>query len=216
MRRGGPIGPDPDEGEGLFERLRGAVSRLLGGLGGDRPEQALPLDRYQGQSRPVVPYHERRQQLARSPRRQHSAYAFIFIIVLLVLVVGIFYGLAWALGSLSQGGSSRATPTSTRASGPAAAPSPTETVSALPTPPPGGIAASPSPLPGPGGAAAGTPSPEPRTYTVKAGDTPGGIAREFGVSVEALMRANNISDARALRVGDRLVIPPPPTPTPTR
>ena len=214
MRRPGPLGADPDSDETLLERLRAAASGLFGRLGGDSPQQALPLSRYRGQTGPVVPYHERRQLLLRSRRRQHSSYALVFIVVLLVLVVGLFYGLTWALGGLSLGGGSRqATTAPVKPTVPSVLSSPSVPVPVLSTAAPGGSAPSPSPAPvetSPGG------TPQGRTYTVKAGDTPGQIAREFSVSVEALMRANNISDARALRVGDRLVIPPEATPTPPR
>lgn len=47
------------------------------------------------------------------------------------------------------------------------------------------------------------------TYTVKPGDTPGAIAKRFGISASSLMAANNISDPRKLRVGATLVIPGP-------
>lgn len=60
--------------------------------------------------------------------------------------------------------------------------------------------------PAPG--ASGTPRPATgATYTVQAGDTPGGIANRFGVSTEELMRVNNISDPRRMRVGQELRIP---------
>jgi LysM repeat protein len=45
------------------------------------------------------------------------------------------------------------------------------------------------------------------TYTVQAGDTPGAIAKRYGISSSSLMAANNISDPRKLRVGSTLVIP---------
>jgi LysM repeat protein len=45
------------------------------------------------------------------------------------------------------------------------------------------------------------------TYTVKAGDTPSGIARRFGITSRELMAANNITDARKLYVGRELVVP---------
>jgi membrane-bound lytic murein transglycosylase D len=44
-------------------------------------------------------------------------------------------------------------------------------------------------------------------YTVKHGDTPAGIASMFGVSPKALMAANGMESARALRVGSTIVIP---------
>ncbi len=44
-------------------------------------------------------------------------------------------------------------------------------------------------------------------YTVRHGDTPGAIASMFGVSTKALMDANGIESAKALRVGSTIVIP---------
>lgn len=44
-------------------------------------------------------------------------------------------------------------------------------------------------------------------YTVQGGDTLLGISQQFGVSTEAIMAANNISNADLLRVGDQLIIP---------
>ena len=43
-----------------------------------------------------------------------------------------------------------------------------------------------------------------RTHTVKKGDTLGGIARRYHVTVKQLMRWNNIRNANALRIGQRL------------
>lgn len=56
-----------------------------------------------------------------------------------------------------------------------------------------------------------TPSPAPGviTYTVQAGDTVGKIAAEFGVTVEALVEANDIEDPSLINVGQVLVIPQP-------
>jgi LysM repeat protein len=45
------------------------------------------------------------------------------------------------------------------------------------------------------------------TYTVQAGDNPYDIAQRFGVSVEELMDANDITDPGSLAVGQKLVIP---------
>ena len=46
-----------------------------------------------------------------------------------------------------------------------------------------------------------------KTYTVKAGDTPSGIAEKTGVSVEELLDANPDVDAQSLAPGQRLRIP---------
>jgi LysM repeat protein len=77
-------------------------------------------------------------------------------------------------------------------------------------------------------APAATPSPKPTTttYVVQAGDSLSGIAFQFDVSVEDLMRANGLTDADLLFVGQELIVPigglpetpaftPVPTPTET-
>lgn len=52
-----------------------------------------------------------------------------------------------------------------------------------------------------------TPSPQgERTHTVKAGETLGGIAGQYGVSVDALKKANNLN-SDIIRVGQALTIP---------
>ena len=48
-----------------------------------------------------------------------------------------------------------------------------------------------------------------RTHTVKAGETPTMIARKYGVKLEALMAANPRLDARRLKVGQVMAVPPP-------
>lgn len=45
------------------------------------------------------------------------------------------------------------------------------------------------------------------TYLVQKGDTLGAIAKRYNVKVSELMTENNISDPRALRAGQKLVIP---------
>lgn len=63
------------------------------------------------------------------------------------------------------------------------------------------------------------PTPQPDTkYTVKAGDSLGSIAAQFGVSVSAIQDANSIQDPNVVKVGMVLTIPaggqPAPTPAP--
>ena len=48
-----------------------------------------------------------------------------------------------------------------------------------------------------------------RTHNVTSGDTPAGIARKYGVKLSALESANPTMDARRLRPGQVVVIPPP-------
>ena len=53
-----------------------------------------------------------------------------------------------------------------------------------------------------------------RTYTVRPGDTLGGIAERFGADVEDLLRWNGIRDARRIRPGQEpasRAAPPQPT-----
>ncbi len=68
-----------------------------------------------------------------------------------------------------------------------------------------------------------TPTPTPVIYVVQKGDTLIDIAKQYGITVEALQEANAITDPRRLRIGQELVIPqedeaqaatPFPTPTP--
>jgi LysM repeat protein len=46
-------------------------------------------------------------------------------------------------------------------------------------------------------------------YTVAAGDTLGQIATRFNTSVDRIQAFNNLADPRVLRIGSKLVIPPP-------
>ena len=52
-----------------------------------------------------------------------------------------------------------------------------------------------------------TGSPSVVSYTVLGGDTLSAIALKFGVTVDAIVKANNISDPRRIRPGQVLVIP---------
>jgi formylglycine-generating enzyme required for sulfatase activity len=53
----------------------------------------------------------------------------------------------------------------------------------------------------------GLPTPTPVIYVVQAGDTLGAIAKEFGVTVEALQEINAISDPNRLQIDQELIIP---------
>ncbi|MCY3785112.1 MAG: LysM domain-containing protein [bacterium] len=46
-------------------------------------------------------------------------------------------------------------------------------------------------------------------YTIEQGDTLYSIARQFDVSVDALIALNNIENPDVIRAGDQLFIPPP-------
>ena len=52
-----------------------------------------------------------------------------------------------------------------------------------------------------------TATPTVTTYTVKSGDTLTGIADQFGMTSDAIQRANNISSPSGLQIGQVLTIP---------
>lgn len=54
------------------------------------------------------------------------------------------------------------------------------------------------------------------THIVRAGDTVAAIAGQYGVTVAAIVRANELADANRIEVGQRLVIPNCATGTPRR
>ncbi len=88
-------------------------------------------------------------------------------------------------------------------------PAPTASPTATPIP------ATPAPTETP------TPEPTPIIHTLQAGDTLIGLARKYGVTVQAIQEANGITDPRGLLVGQQIIIPTDPearlsagTPTP--
>jgi len=73
------------------------------------------------------------------------------------------------------------------------------------------VAPQPTPTPA---AAAAEPAGEV-TYTVVGGDTPGGIAARFGISLDDLLAANDLGLDSVLQIGDTLIVPgvtPEPAP----
>jgi LysM repeat protein len=60
-----------------------------------------------------------------------------------------------------------------------------------------------------------TVTPTEVTYVIMRGDTLDGIARQFGVTRQALIDANGIENPDQIEAGDSLVIPDPNAPTTT-
>ncbi len=80
-------------------------------------------------------------------------------------------------------------------------PTPLPTDTPVPTATP--VPATPTPIP-------------PQEYTIVAGDTCGGIAQKFGVSLNELLALNGIGENCLIRAGDTIKIPvPQPTAGPT-
>ncbi len=68
----------------------------------------------------------------------------------------------------------------------------------------------PTSTPGPGGAVAPGATGK---YTIKPGDTLSGIAQEFGITVEELVKLNNIVDPNQIQAGQVLTVPAKGAPT---
>jgi LysM repeat protein len=100
------------------------------------------------------------------------------------------------------------TPTITPRATPTGSPTPSRTpVAPTATPePPTATSEPPTATPEPPTA---EPEPEPRIYTVQPGDTLRSIAADFGVSVQSIINANDLTAAEAdsLQPGDTLIIP---------
>jgi LysM repeat protein len=56
-----------------------------------------------------------------------------------------------------------------------------------------------------------TPSSSGKTYVVKKGDNPVGIAKKLKVSYNDLIALNHIDDPRKLKIGQKLLVPKPTT-----
>src|SRR5205807_10409842 len=99
------------------------------------------------------------------------------------------------------------TPTPTRVS--TRTPTPTWTATSTATTPPTPSATRTPTIP---------PTSTPVYYVVQPGDALVTIAARFGVTVEAIMNANGLTDAQLIRAGTRLLIPGAsiPQPSPTR
>jgi LysM domain/Peptidase family M1 domain len=67
----------------------------------------------------------------------------------------------------------------------------------------------PTITPAPTEAPPGPPTPTPVIHVVKAGESLIGIAHQYGVTIEGLIIANNLTNPDAIFVGQQLVIPPP-------
>jgi LysM repeat protein len=67
----------------------------------------------------------------------------------------------------------------------------------------------PTSAPAPTEAPPNTPAAGQQTYTVLEGDIPETIAAQFGITADALLAANGITDATSLQIGQVLIIPAP-------
>ncbi len=124
-------------------------------------------------------------------------------IALIVVLVLVNYLIFSRLGIVILSGQ-QLTPTSTRTPKPTFTPS--QLVAATPTLPPEPTFTA---------EAAPAPSPTPITHVVQAGETLSEIARMYGTTVGAIVQANDLENANAIREGQVLLIPSPTASIPT-
>lgn len=91
---------------------------------------------------------------------------------------------------------------------PAVAVVPAPTTPPTLTPPPAPSATAPPAGATPTSTASPRPSPTRIVYIVRSGDTVYSIGRTFGVSPDAIVTANGMTDPNQLSVGQKLIIPP--------
>jgi LysM repeat protein len=84
------------------------------------------------------------------------------------------------------------------------------------SPPPGASASPSSAVSTPSASPTPVPEPTPQVYVIKSGDTLSKIARDFNVTLDALLEANKdrITNPNRIRVGDEIIIPLPETEVP--
>lgn len=118
-------------------------------------------------------------------------------IALIVVLLLVNYLIFSRLGIVILSGQ-QPTPTATRTPKPTFTPS--QLVASTPTLPPEPTLTA---------EAAPAPSPTPITHVVQAGETLSEIARMYGTTVEAIVQANDLENANAIREGQVLLIPSP-------
>jgi len=132
-------------------------------------------------------------------RRERMVPFLLGALAMVLLVVGLSLVVIWFTGD-----SPPQVPAFLRPDTPT--PQPTDT----PSPP------TQTPTPSPTSEPSGTPTPSgPVTYIVELDDTLFSIAQQFGVSIDALIFANNITDPNNIGVGTQIIIPDPNAELPT-
>lgn len=181
----------------------------------------------------TCPVYQGLQALASSPDRPPRTFGqpvALLSIPLIVAVIAITAALAYA-GAVIQPSSSTgsligvasptplATPTNVvTTTAPPVTPSPTRPAVPTPTPTPSETPAPPTTTPTPTAAPPTaspvpspkpTPRPTPLIHIVERGDTLSGIAQLYGVTVKAIVAANDLESADFIYNGQRLIIPQP-------
>jgi LysM repeat protein len=129
------------------------------------------------------------------------------LVVLVVAALAAGYGLALLTARALEGqGAVVASP-----SAPAAEVTPVATsIPAASVPNSPSAAPTGAPTASPSAAPTAATTPKPRVHVVKAGETLSMIATRYGVSIQAIIEANNLQNPNLLLVGQKLTIPPKP------
>jgi LysM repeat protein len=179
----------------------GADAEAPVGEAGVEPEETFVRER----DRPVVA-----PLPAGEPPRRRSRLRQLLIGILTIVavaVVGFVAGMMLPVifpGPGIEPGSPSPAPTASSSPTPAPTATPEPTITAEPT-----VAPTPTPAP------TATPEPTPLIHVVQPGDQLGRIAARYGVTVAAIVEANNLANPNLIRVGQRLIIPlPEATPAP--
>ena len=187
-----------------------------------------------GEPEPLQPQRRRREVLqserptpARRPRRRRQSTPWlqrnalgVAAISILIAFLGLGFGLAQMIirPDAQTGALTLAQTDLYRASNPATPPNDATVMSAAAVTP--GVQIAGVQVAGPAAAASGSASGATRriqsnakvldaNYTIATGDTLVKIAQRFNTTVERVQGFNDQIDARALRIGARLIIPPP-------
>jgi nucleoid-associated protein YgaU len=136
--------------------------------------------------------------------RRLARIAIVGIALIATVLVGLLLGAGLAAQLTGRAAPTPAPTVASMASMALPTPSPTRTSTPTPTP-----SRSPSPSPSPSASPTTSPSPTigPIIHVVERGETLTSIAAEYGVTVEALKKANDIEDPNLIFVGQELVIP---------
>ena len=147
-----------------------------------------------------------------APPRRHRLRRLLLgtlgLLIFLLLASGAGFGAAFLVPRFAD---ASPVPSSASPSGtPTASPTPTTTATTTPS---GTTSASPgssgSSRPSASPSRSPASSPTTLTYVVQRGDTLAGIAARFGVTVQAIVAANGLTDPNHIETGQRLVIPRP-------
>ncbi len=133
---------------------------------------------------------------SRPRQRWRIPWSDIFLFAVVIGLAVLWWTRSDRLPALSAAGAAQRTPTVTAAAGLSTTLSVTQTQTLVPT-----ATLTPTVTPTP------TPIPEFIAYTLKSGDTLLGIANTYGLALDAILKANNLTGREVLKAGQTLRLP---------